>query len=94
MRKSREEIRNWLLENCVNENGNLDLSNLDFSDFEGDVITSCMKVKRNLWQDTQEVAGDLSQFNQKVEFNLYQYNQKVEGNLYQHTQKVKGKIYK
>lgn len=42
---SKEEIKKWLLENCVNEYGKLDLSGLDFSDFDGDVYIFGMKVK-------------------------------------------------
>ena len=80
MRKKREEIRSWLLENCIDENGNLDLTGLDFSNFEGNVDISYMKVAGDLYQDNQEVAGDLSQYNQ-VKANLFQGYQKVEGNL-------------
>ena len=46
MRKSKKEIRDWLLENCVDENGDLALMYLDFSDFEGNVYISYMKVKK------------------------------------------------
>ena len=35
-----KEITEWLLENCVGSDGNLVLSNLDFSDFDGDVYIS------------------------------------------------------
>ena len=105
MRKKREEIKSWLLENCIDENGDLDLMYLDFSDFEGNVDISFMKVKgdlyqhnqrvgRNLYQDYQEVKGDLSQYNQEVKANLLQGYQKVEGNLYQSNQKVSGKTYR
>lgn len=48
---SKQEIKKWLLENCVNEMGNLDLSGLDFSDFDGNVDISYMKVKLSLSQD-------------------------------------------
>ena len=83
MRKKREEIKSWLLENCVDEKGDLDLSNLDFSDFEGDVDISSMKVKGSLFQDSHIVEGDLFQSFQKVKANLFQGYQKVEGKTHE-----------
>ncbi len=93
MRKNREEIRNWLLENCVNENGDLDLTYLDFSNFDGNIYISCMKVKKDLIQSNQEVKANLFQSYQKVEGSLYQHTQKVEEDLWQSFQEVKGKRY-
>ena len=91
--KTKEEIKEWLLNNCINENGILNLSGLDFSDFEVDIDISNMKVKGNLHQGNQEVKGDLSQNSQEVKGNLYQSFQEVEGNLYQRNQKVEGDLY-
>ena len=68
--KNKEEIRDWLLNNCINENGSLDLSELDFSDFEVDIDISNMKVKGNLHQGNQEVKGDLIQNSQEVKGDL------------------------
>lgn len=31
--KTREEIKKWILENCVDGDGDIDLRGLDFSDF-------------------------------------------------------------
>lgn len=89
---SKEEIKKWLLENCINEYGDLDLSGLDLSDFNGNVNISYMKVKKHLFQRTQTVGGDLSQDCQKVEGYLYQSFQEVKGNLWQNFQEVEGKI--
>ena len=36
----------------------LDISGLDFSNFEGDVIINCMKVQGDLYQSWQEIQGD------------------------------------
>lgn len=99
--KSKEEIKKWLLENCVDENGDLCLIGLDFSDFDGDVYFKGIKVKNdlmlcyqevkgNLFQDCQQVDGDLIQDGQVVKGCLYQSHQKVEENLYQNWQAVKG----
>ena len=70
--KNKEEIKEWLLRNAVDEDGDLNLSGLDFSDFAGDVYISEMKVKGDLYQRDQEVKGDLIQKYQKVEGSLYQ----------------------
>ena len=70
--KNKEEIRDWLLNNCINENGSLNLSGLDFSDFEVDIDISNMKVKGNLFQGNQKVKGDLIQNSQEVKGILYQ----------------------
>lgn len=56
-----DEVRDWLLKNRVNDDGNLDLSNLDFSDFDGDVYISEMIVKGNLYQYDQDAGGDIIQ---------------------------------
>lgn len=82
--KTKEEIKKWLLKNCVDEDGNLDLSFLDFSDFDGDVYASSWKVKRNLYQDGQMVNGNLFQNFQVVKGDLWQNTQKVEGDLCSH----------
>ena len=81
--KTIEELKEWLLNNRVNKNGDLDLSELDFSDFEGNMNISNMKVKGNLYQRNQEVKGDLDQSNQEVEGNLIQSYQKVKGDKYE-----------
>ena len=67
---NKKELVKFLIKNFTNANGNLDLSQLDFSDFDGNISISRMKVKGNLYQDLQKVKG-----------NLYQREQKVEGNL-------------
>lgn len=64
--KTKEEIKQWLSENCVKENGDLDLSGLDFSDFDGNVCIDHMMVKGSLWQGGQIVKGNLFQSNQLV----------------------------
>lgn len=91
---SKEEIKQWLLENCVNERGNIDLSGLDFSDFDGNVDISCMKVKLSLSQNCQEVGENLYQDHQTVGKSLFQGWQEAGGDLWQrHQAEVKGRIY-
>lgn len=91
--KTKEEIKNWLLENCVNEFGDLDLSNLDFRDFDGDIILSEMKVKNHLFQSHQIVGGCLYQSCQVVCQSISQSSQMVGGNLHQNYQVVKGDLF-
>ncbi len=69
---TQEEKKKWILENCIDSWGNIDLRRLDFSDFRGDVYISSMKVK-----------GSLIQSNQQVRHNLYQDLQQVEGEIFQ-----------
>lgn len=89
---SKKEIKKWLLENCVDEDGDLNLTDLDFSDFDGDIYTSGMKVKQTLYQNFQKVGVDLIQNFQKVNRDLYQSCQKVDGDLWQHSQIVGGEF--
>lgn len=97
---TREEVIKYLFTNNV---GDLDLSDLDFGSFGGNVILSGMKVGNNLYQSSFIVKGDLFQENYKVNGNVYRdcYNVKgdlsqryniVEGNLYQSGQEVKGNL--
>ena len=87
--KSKTEIRNWLLENAVDVDGDLNIIGLDFSEFDGDVDIRVMKVKGNLFQSGHEVQGNLYQTNQKVKGNLFQSNQKVQGGLFQDGREVR-----
>lgn len=48
--KSIQETKQWLLENRKDEFGNLDLSELDLSDFDGDVYINRMKVNKDSFQ--------------------------------------------
>ena len=82
--KTKKEIKKWLLENCVNKYGDLDLSELDFSDFDGNVSVGHMKVKNNLVQDDQEVGLSLIQNYQGVGKDLFQDGQKVKDSFFDH----------
>ena len=70
--KTKTEIREWLLDNAVDEDGDLDLNGLDFSDFEVDVYIGKMKVQGNLFQSGQEVQGTLYNKNNKYGGDLYE----------------------
>ena len=87
-----QELKEFLLNNFTDEFGDLDISGLDFSDFDGVVNISNMKVKSDLIQDFQEVEGNLYQHYQVVEGFLYQDGQEVKGNLIQNNQEVEGDL--
>ena len=74
--KTIEETKKWLLENRVNKYGDLDLSGLDFSDFDGNVSIGHMKVKNNLVQNYQEVGLSLFQDGQKVKDSFFDHKLK------------------
>lgn len=82
--KSIEEIRDWLLKNAVDDDGNLNLRGLNLSNFDGNVYIDFMKVKRSLHQDYQDVGESLWQGYQKVGENLYQDGQTVGKDFYNH----------
>lgn len=79
--KTREEIRDWLLDNAVDEDGDLMLEYLDFSDLAGDVYLTGMIVKGDLCQDSQDVQGNLHQGSQKVQGNYYCSDVTVKGDI-------------
>lgn len=80
VKKAKQEIRDWLLENATDDEGNLDLSDLDFSNFNGNVLIDNMKVKKSLNQSCQKVGEDLQQHDQKV--GKYFYNHKLNNDEY------------
>lgn len=80
---TKKEIKKWLLDNCVNDLGVLDLRGLDFSDFNGIVDISHMTVKVRLFQGRQNVGGDLFQYGCRVGGDIYQEDQIAFGNVIQ-----------
>lgn len=82
--KTIGEIRDWLLENAVDNEGDLVLSDLDLSNFNGNVYIDYMKVKKSLFQDCQDVGENLHQDFQKVGKSLYQAFQNVGEEFYNH----------
>lgn len=70
---SKEELVKFLVDNFIDEDGDLDLSGLDFSNFYGDILINKMKVNGSLHQDFQKVGGTLFQGGQKVRGRLSEY---------------------
>ena len=90
---SKKELKEFLLKSCVNEYGELDLSDLDFSDFCGDITFNGLKAKRNVDVGCMDVGGDLYQCDQHVHGNLIQDNQVVGGDITQNNQSVGGDLF-
>ena len=91
--KTIKHLRDYLLENYVDEDGDLMLEDLDFSNFYGDVYITGMKVKGDLFQNRQTVKGNLLQNWQDVQGSLFQGRQGVQGDLHQSKQEVRGDLY-
>lgn len=100
---NKDELRDLLLENCVNDNGDLVICDIDLSDFKGKVYLtgwkvggsadlSSWEVKGNLYQDWQKVGKDLYQSYQTAK-NIYQGFQTAK-NIYQSYQNVRAKKLK
>ena len=83
-----KDLKKIMLDNFINEYGDLDISGLDFSDFDGDVIINRMKVKKNLFQNCQQVGSDLLQGYQQVGNDLFQNRQEIGGYLIQDYQEI------
>lgn len=90
--KTKDEIRDWLLDNAVNDVGDLELTGLDFSKFQGDVCINAMKVANNLYQGYHVVGGNLFQGRSRTVKNLYQDFQTVGGVLLQTNSHVEGDL--
>jgi len=98
---NKKELVQFLIDNFVNADGNLDLMCLDFSNFEGNVFLCGIKTKKDLdlcfcdvggdlYEDFQTVKGNLNQSGCKVGGYLEQACHEVKGNLFQSFQKVGG----
>ena len=91
--KKINELRDYLLENYVDEVGDLYIPGLDFSNLDGDVYTGGMKVKGDLYQSQHEVEGTLYQSYHKVKGSLIQDKHEVKGDLYQGEHEVGGNLF-
>lgn len=78
--KSNEEIKKWLLENCVDSYGDLHLGDLDFTDFNGNIYLGKMKVKDDVIQGWQKVGvnGNIIQDELKCPSTRLDYEAEVD----------------
>lgn len=56
---TNNEIMEWLLKNAVNDEGNLVLSDLDFSGFKGDIIVNNINIDSDLLISNINIKKDL-----------------------------------
>ena len=56
---TNNEIMEWLLKNAVNDEGNLVLSDLDFSGFKGDIIINNINIDSDLLISNINIKKDL-----------------------------------
>lgn len=78
-----DDLRDYMLEHFVDNNGNLDVCGLDFSNFEGNVYITELKCGGDLSQSGHKVNGDLYQCRHKVNGYLYQSGHEIDGHLFQ-----------
>ena len=90
--KTKQEIKKWLLETCLNEDGNLVMCGIDLSKFKGKVILNGWKIGGSAELSFWNVKGDLNQRLQEVGENLDQSCQSAK-NIYQGCQKVNRDLY-
>lgn len=83
-----KEKGKFLLKYFKDKLGNLDLSRVDLSDFEGNVAINGWKVGQTLFQDHQQVGKSIFQDCQKAGLNVYQDEQKAGGFIKQDEQKA------
>lgn len=86
---SREEL---LIELFSNNEGNLDLRGLDFSDFEGNVIFSKMMLRENLYITGVKTEGTVFQWGHKANL-VEQQGHVVRENILQGEHLVKGNVF-
>lgn len=90
MKKSKEELVDYLLENFVNDKGELDISNLDFQDFKGNINISGIKCEGGIKQGDHESKSYIDQARQKNLGPLFQNYQNNKGDLFSDFPEIKG----
>jgi hypothetical protein len=86
--KTKQEIKEWLLENAVSELGNIDLSGIDFGDLEVDFS----KIKAKYINNGSQKANYI--YNSSQEATNYIYNRYQKANyIYNSSQEATNYIY-
>ena len=80
--KTKTQIKKWILENCIDKNGTIDLSNLDFGDRRINLSEIRAKVISNNYQEAKEIYNT----HQKAQ-EIYNNFQKAEKEIYNGYQK-------
>tara|TARA_R110002126_G_scaffold36444_1_gene110901 strand:+ start:140 stop:475 length:336 start_codon:yes stop_codon:yes gene_type:complete len=92
MKKTKEEIAAWLLENCQESNGNINISFLDFGDFKGNLLMGGMKLKRDIFQSGHKNGGDIFQSSHKNGGDINQHSHQNKGDIGQYWHENEGKV--
>ena len=83
--KTKTQIKKWILENCTNANGIIDLSNLDF----GDKIVILSNLKAKEIYNNSQVANIIYNNKQKSdEINNWLQKAKKINNRYQKAKEI------
>lgn len=91
--KSKKRLVEYLLEHHVDEDGDVDISGLDFGEFEGDVDISGIKSKGDIFQGLHKNNGHIEQSGHENDGNVWQYGHRNEGNIWQGGQRNEGNIW-
>ena len=85
MTKTKTQIKNWILKNCINDDGYVDLSNLDFEDIGIDLSEIRAKVISNNFQEAYEIYNTHQKAKNEI-YNGYQKS-KLINNWHQEAEK-------
>ena len=80
---TKDELVKLLIDNFTDENGNLDLSNLNFGDFDGHIYINNMQAKRDILQDGHYTFGDIYQYSHENKGSIYQGSHVNQDDIYQ-----------
>lgn len=92
MKKTKEETVKWLLENRIDEDGNINISNLDFGEFKGNLLMDGMRLKRNIDQSQHENEGYIYQYGHKNKGHILQGGHENRDDVLQSAHANKGDI--
>lgn len=90
---TKQELVELLAENFINEQGTLDLSNLDFRTLDCDVDISGIKTRRDIYQGEHTTKGSIYQGHHITNKDIYQSDHITKGNIYQLRNKVGGELF-
>ena len=69
--KSREDIKKWLLDNALDEMGDLCVYDLDFRDFDGNIYLNRLKSNEIISNSGQEANYIYNTYQKATEINNY-----------------------
>ena len=95
-KKTIDEVRDYLIENRTYEGKDfkyLDLTGLDFTNFDGNIVLNNIHTNNNLLQSFHTVKGNIWQTEHEVEGSISQDAHHVKGDVYQGYIHTDGKIH-